>query len=399
MSKTIHIQMMGEFVIHIDGREIGSLVTKSRKGVAMIEYLILNSGREVPKQRLLNVLWGGYAHSNPENALKTLISRLRKMLSDEDPVLAEAIKSVRGAYLWENMPGMHVDMLDIMEIFELLPREKDIEKRRHYYERLIRLYKGDLFLTGDIEGGESYQAALHSEYLDAIYDYIELLRSTEEFNHIVEVCKKAQIIDQFDDRLNMEMMQALVDSNRADEALVQYQQVSEMTEKYLDASPSDEMQDFYRKMVSSTDTLRFNLDFVRNELKEADKRRGAYVVESPDVFKDICNLQRFNLERLGFTVFLGLIMLYGPSDMILSKEQEEAMQTLVEVLRSNLRRGDCLLRFSSTIVAVLLPTVNYTTGNMIMERIRHLFLSQYPAADIPFHYRLGELGDAGYTPI
>lgn len=395
MSKTIHIQMMGEFVINIDGREISSLVTKSRKGVAMIEYLILNHGREVPKQRLMNVLWGGFANTNPENALKTLISRLRKMLADEDPELADCIKSARGAYMWENSPNMHVDMLEIMNIFELLPREIDIEKRRHLYERLLRLYKGDLFLTGDIEGGASYEAALHSEYLDAVYDYIELLRNAEEFNRIVDVCKKALLIDQLDDRLNMEMMQALVDSNRADEALEQYQQVSSMTERYLDAEPSDEMQDFYRKMVSSTDTLRFNLDFVRNDLKEGDKRRGAYVC-SYEVFKDICNLQRFNLERLGCTLFLGLIMLYGQSDIKMNTEREETMHTLMEVLRTNLRKGDSIMRFSPTIVAVLLPTVNYTTGNMIMERIRHLFLNKYPTVDIPFHYRLGELSDSGY---
>ena len=396
MSKMIYIQMMGEFVINIDGREIHSFVTKSRKGVAMIEYLILNNGREVPKQRLLNVLWGGYAATNPENALKTLISRLRKMLAEEDQDLAECIKSVRGAYMWENAPNMRVDMLEIMELFELIPREADPEKRRHLYERLIRLYKGDLYLTGDIEGGESYEAALHSEYLDAVYDYIELLRSGEEFDLIVDVCRKALVIDQFDDRLNMEMMQALVDSKRSDEALVQYQKVEELNQKYMDAEPSEEMQNFYKKMVSSTDTLRFNLDFVRNELKEGDTRRGAYVC-SYEVFKDVCNLQRFNLERLGCTLFLALIMLYDQTEEKLNSRQEETMQTLMSILQKNLRKGDCIMRFSPTILAILLPTVNYTTGNMIMERIRHLFLSRYPGKEIPFHYRLGELGDSGYN--
>ena len=390
MSKSINIQMMREFVITIDGREISSLVSRTRKGVALIEYLILNNNREVPKQRLLNILWGGYANSNPENAMKTLISRVRKMLQDEDPVLAECIVSLRGAYMWVNAPGMHVDMLDIMDIFEMLPREKDAGKRRQMYDRMIRLYKGDLFLTGDIEGGESYEAALHSEYLNAIYEYVELLRSEEDYGMVVEVCRKAQVIDPFDDRLHMEMMQALVDSNRSDEAMKQYREVTDRSQKYLDVEPSEEMQVFYRKIVKNSDSLRFNLDYVRNELKEGDNRRGAYVC-SYEVFKDICNLQRFNLERLGCTLFLGLIMLYEPIEGRLDPQREESVQTLLRILQSNLRKGDSIMRFSPTIVAVLLPTVNFTTGNMIMERIRHLFMTEYPNADIPFHYRLGEL--------
>lgn len=41
--------------------------------------------------------------------------------------------------------------------------------------------------------------------------------------------------------------------------------------------------------------------------------------------------------------------------------------------------------------ALLLPTVNYTTGNMVMERVKRLFYRKYPNSNIPFAYRVGPL--------
>ena len=106
------------------------------------------------------------------------------------------------------------------------------------------------------------------------------------------------------------------------------------------------------------------------------------------------------LERLGCTVFLGLIMLHDQEDApdasenaVYDQQTEDLMEDLLEIIRINLRRGDLVTRYSATVALVLLPTVNHTTGNMIMERIRHMFLEQHPTANIPFHYRLGELGN------
>lgn len=71
------------------------------------------------------------------------------------------------------------------------------------------------------------------------------------------------------------------------------------------------------------------------------------------------------------------------------------MQGLIEILRNNLRRGDIVTRFSETSVTLLLPTVDYTTGNMVMERIRQVFYKQYENERIPFNYRLGALESSG----
>ena len=67
------------------------------------------------------------------------------------------------------------------------------------------------------------------------------------------------------------------------------------------------------------------------------------------------------------------------------------MQGLIEILRVNLRKGDTVARFSPTIVALLLPMVNYNTGRMVMERVKARFYQKYPNCSVAFNYRIGPL--------
>ena len=88
MDTSIRIQLMNTFAIYIDTQEANQLLAKSRKGVALMQYLILNGGQSVPNYRILGTLWADDHSANPENALKTLVSRLRIILNQIYPGMA-----------------------------------------------------------------------------------------------------------------------------------------------------------------------------------------------------------------------------------------------------------------------------------------------------------------------
>ena len=99
-----------------------------------------------------------------------------------------------------------------------------------------------------------------------------------------------------------------------------------------------------------------------------------------------------NLERLGSTMFLAIIMVGNPNDPnVNSIKQNNVVNGLLEILRTNLRKGDTITHVSPTIIALLLPTVNYATGNLVMERIKRLFYRKYPNSTVAFNYRVGPL--------
>ena len=391
MGDVIRIQMMGNFLIYINEQRVENPVSKSRKGTALVEYLVLHRGKPVPNQQLLRALWPEHSVTNPENALKTLVSRMRTLLNQMSQGLGSCIVSDRGAYHWQSLPEMHIDAMELMDLYDAIEAERDPDKLRTMYERVLELYTGDLFQTGDLEGDSGFAQQLHAQYLTAVYGYIELLRKAEDYNEIIAVCRTALEVDSFDDRLHIELMKAMVSLNRTSDALVQYKHATNLTYRYLGAPPSPEMMAFYQEMNRARQSLKYNLDAIRRELHNSSMERGAFVCDY-EMFKAIYNLEMRNLERLGTTMFLGIIMVGEDDDGNDSIRQDNIMNGLIEILRDNLRKGDIITHFSPSVIALLLPTVNYKTGSMVMERIRQLFYRRYPNSDIPFHSRLGMLG-------
>ena len=94
----IKIRMLGRFEILVNDRRIDDQLSKSKKGCTLIQYLLINRQEAVPYTQLYEVLWPNEESANPESALKTLVSRMRVILSNCAEGLGDCISTVRGAY-------------------------------------------------------------------------------------------------------------------------------------------------------------------------------------------------------------------------------------------------------------------------------------------------------------
>ena len=248
---------MGNYLFYIDEQHVENPVSKTRKGSALISFLILNREKPVPNQRLLRELWPSNSVTNPENALKTLVSRVRTMLNQLAPGLGKSIVSDRGAYHWAVLEGVKVDVLEIMDIFDVFSRTREEAAIKELSQRLMKLYKGDLFQTGDLNEEAAYAEQMHRQYLNVVYQYLDILRKEEAYNEICVVCRTALDVDNFDDRLHIELMKAMVNLNRISDAMNQYHHAANMTYRYLGTEPSENMQAFYRQLNRSRKSLKF----------------------------------------------------------------------------------------------------------------------------------------------
>ena len=395
MQDTIRIQMMHTFMMYINERTADGLVQKSKKGVSLIQHLILYRGAPVPNQQLLETLWSDDDSSNPESALKTLVSRTRALLNQVSEGLGDCIVSDRGAYHWQLREGMTIDLYRLYEIFEKLQvLRADPVETKALYDEMLRLYRGDLLQHSELsEWILSRATALHSDYIAAVYAYLEMLKAEKDYPKIITVCRTALDVDNFDEKLHMELITALIQTGRTSEALAQYKHIVHLNYRYLGVQPSDDLRDFYKQIVRAGKTLEFNLDSIRNELVEGSEKPGAFVCEYA-VFKEIYNLERRSMERLDIAIFLAVIMIGTPDDPMDPLKQDNIMNGLIDILVGNLRRGDIVTRFSPLFIAVLLPQVNYTTGSMVMERIKRKFFQRYPNTTVPFNYCVGPIDDA-----
>ncbi len=384
--------MMGGFWLQAEDGIHDELIGRTRRGVSLLQYLILERGKTISVQRLIRELWAGRRSESPQSALKTMVSRLRAQLNAIAPNLGNCIASEQGGYRWNELPGVTADVLDLLEIFSALKRDPKDSACHAHIKRMQEIYTGDLFLTGDLANGQAYTSWFHREYIEAVLRYVEQLKVTEQYNLICEVCQKALVIDELDEQLHIELMEAMVNLNRSGEAMIEYRKAIKAHREILDANPSEEFEARYQELVKAGKQLRFNLDVIRNELaqQESDSRGPCFC--DYRAFKEIYNIQMRNLERLGSTMFLGVIMLGEPGGCLSSVSRESGMAGLHEILKDNLRRGDIVTRFSENIYAMLLPTVNYITGQLVMDRIETLFLKECSGGNIAFHARISPLG-------
>ena len=396
MTETVRIQMMGSFAVYVNETHKESQIGKSRKGVSLLEMLILERGGRVSNLRLYESLWGDDQAGNPEAALKTLISRLRAAMNKLSEGFGACIAADRGAYHWERLPGVSVDVLEIMEIFDRLSEKPEAAERRMLMERLLSLYTGDLLqYNASEEWLISRETALHNQYMAAVYAWLDTLRGAGEDEEMCAVCRTALEVDRFDDRLHMELMDALVRTNRASDAMAQYEHAIRLNTRYLGIQPSEALRDYYGRIAKTSRHLESDMEKIRGELENMEDTGGATVCDY-DAFREICSMLMRNLERLHISTFLGVVTITetteGSADSI---RQDDRMNALIEILHKSLRRGDTVTRYSPNVAAVLLPTANYETGKMVMERIRGRFFTRYPRTDIRFDFRLTPLGGGG----
>ena len=392
----IRIQLLGGFSVTVGQVCHENLAQKSRKGVSLLTFLILQQGQPMGVQRLMRELSGARRAERPENAFKTMVSRLRAMLASLCPGLEGCIASERGAYRWQALPGVEVDVLEFLSLAGAREGETDGQAAARC-ARALRLYRGDLFQTGDLVNGEQESSYLHRLWLETVYAYIRLMQAQEAYNEIVRVCQEALRIDELDETLRIDLMHAMISLGRTEDAQREYGKVTRLSRRLLDAEPSENLQERYRELSRAGTQLQVNLDSIRNELEERDRQRQGPLFCEYEAFQEIYHIQMRNLERLGSTMFLGVLTIDGPKGELSAVARESAMAGLTEILRKNLRKGDIVTRFAPAVIAVLLPTVNYSTGGMVLERIERQFGEEYPSRTVLLHHRISPLGSPSGT--
>ena len=131
----IRIYVLGEFRLMIDGRLEGSDSKRQKKVIELLKVLVVLGGRDVDATRLTDILWPDSEGDDANNALKTAVHRLRRLLGKPDTIEVSAGHvSLNLQYCWTDLGS-----------FERLIREarNDAEKSA-LLELAINLYGGPL---------------------------------------------------------------------------------------------------------------------------------------------------------------------------------------------------------------------------------------------------------------
>lgn len=377
----LQITLLGHFDIMSDGASILTRLEHSNKSISLIKYLLLHRKKAVPVDEIIEIFWPDDKTTNPENALKTMISRIRSSMAEYHPDLRNCILSRNRAYQWNGEISCTVDVEQIEHMACRLEKASAItEQTEQEFTRFMTAYPGDISRsTADEHWVTGQRLYYHHLYLKTVYRFIELLKNEARHEDIIHICRLALDIDSFDEQLNVELIYALQNGGRDTAALGRYNHVSGAYSDYFGVKVPGKIKEFYQHLIYSEQKKEADIAGIRQELRKNDETAAGPVICEYSVFRDIYQLQMRNMERQTTRIFIALISVDFPMETGASPLRlDHVMRSLLSVLQRQLRKGDIVARYSPAQYAILLPMLNYTGGQVVINRIKEIFYREFP---------------------
>lgn len=392
-ARKVSITLLGGFTMNVDEEILTDEVNRSQKIWNVLSYLIVHRDRNVPQSEFIEQFWPDENSSNPVNALKTLLYRVRAMLeplfgADIDPILSQ-----RGSYSWNRAIECSVDADEFERLCQKAAEARlSDEKRTDLYRRADALYRGDFLpkLSNEL-WTIPITARYHNLYLKSVKEFAALLEKHEAFEEMAAVCMRASLIDQLDEEIHILIVRALLRQGKDAAALAHYESATDLLYRNLGVRPSQELRALYTEIMAVEKGLETDLEVIQGDLREAAARPGAFVCEY-GFFKEAYRLEARRAARSGQSVHVGLITVSLPDGGVPALNVLGAtMDQLLQVMVGNLRRGDVVSKYSGAQFVVMLPAANFEDSTMVMERIVSAFYRQHRRNFLKLSYRLRAL--------
>ena len=368
----IEIRMLGKFEILMDGKPVLAALNQSRKATMLVQYLVLQKGEKVTHKELTDTLWNGERSTNPDMALRAIMHRFRNMIEAEGlKAMEDCILTSRGYYQWNPALEGRIDVFEMEALMEEARRQLNPSAAVARYERVLELYAGRLLpLSCNESWVESRSLGLHVQYRIALFQVLEACKRKGENERIVKLCRRAIELDPYEERLYLEMIQALEALGRHDEAQELTHRGNAMGCLHYAVEP-ERVGVVSRQARQADRNLENDITRLAEELPADDTPGAVYCTF--ETFRQIYHLQRGVQARFGIPVYLALLTV-TPAQNTDPEETGAMMDHLGELINKSLRRCDALARYSETqYVLLICGNSSAEHGNTPLERIKAAF--------------------------
>jgi DNA-binding SARP family transcriptional activator len=385
--------MFGEFSIknNANGVDVSESINRSKRLRAMLAYLVSHSGHEVSQDELIDALWPDENIENPANTLKTILHRLRNALSGLGiKNAAKCVSYKRGAYAWTPNEPTFVDALE----FDKLCIEADTtpygdEQRAMLYLRAAELYKGGFLPKNTLDHWVvPLEGYYRSKFVGAVCFTADYLLAKGRYAEVIPLCRNGVKIDPYEEHFHYCLIRALIYAGHQQQALEQYDYVTELFFNKFGVNLSGELTELYKEVVKSSKSPESNLSVIIDDLKESAGEVGCFYCEY-EPFRTIYRLEARAAARSGQVVYICLLTLADakgkkPKAATVSKFMERLRETVLQTLR----HGDLFTRYSINQFLVMLPATSFETGDMVMRRVSDAFRRENARTSVILTYTL-----------
>ena len=371
----LQVKMFGRFQVTCGEHVIVSPDSRNSKVIQLLQYLLCNRGKMILQEELIEVLLHDDYGSNPVSTLKNIVYRLRKLF-----IGADLDKSC--ILYKKNRYGFSPDIpceIDAELFFELTKRVKhahlDDDSRFALCMQAIELYRSDFLTRSSNEPWVMGRAVRYQEqFCELIRTAYGIAERCGRFDEVLPVLQRATVLYPYEEELYLMHISCLYELRRGREAIEEYNSVANTLYNDLGVSPSQTMQNLYRRITSSMQPVTDSILEVRATISEPEYFTGAYYCN----FENFVNIYQFivrHMERSGQSVYLMLCTL-TESDNSPPKNGERLSKlstALHQAARMSCRRGDVYTRYSPSQFLLMLMNINQENCHIVADRLRYNF--------------------------
>ncbi|MGH8877226.1 MAG: BTAD domain-containing putative transcriptional regulator, partial [Stackebrandtia sp.] len=229
-----------------DGRTVRVPETKVR---AVLAVLLLEPGRIVSSDRLIDDVWGRHPPPKAIPALRAKVSQLRRVLDEAEPDARRLVEFGAGGYRLAVPP----DAVDVGRFADLVARSRasaDARVKADLLGEALDLWRGEPF--ADFSDELFPRAAitrLAEQRLAAVEERANVRLELGE--HAELAGELAELVPRYPRREQLRAihMRALYQSGRQAEALDSYRRLSELLAEELGVDPGEELVGLYRSIL------------------------------------------------------------------------------------------------------------------------------------------------------
>lgn len=198
----LKVYMLGKFSMVYGDKTISFRRSTSTKALKLLQILLHNSGERggIPRNQLLEDLFGREEVSDAANNLRVTVHRLKKILSDTELPEYDYILIENGIYKWDSPMETWVDVNEFTRYVKAGEAQTDKDRSIEYLKKACFLYRGE-FLPA--LSGEDWvimcSVAYKEQYSYALEQVCEDLKRKKEYEEMLELSSLACEIYPFDE--------------------------------------------------------------------------------------------------------------------------------------------------------------------------------------------------------
>lgn len=393
------MQMLGEFSITCEGKEITLGRKSTSKFVQLLQFVWLRGKKGVTKEQLMQMLYDRGDVSNSNNNVNNLLYQLRRQMVKIGLPKGEYISRVNGVYVPDEHFPVKLDVHEFERLIEQAEQSADEKEQCACYEAAFELYQGELLPAICTEIWVMSENIRLKNLFELCVDRLsDHYRKRSDYNALEYLFDRAVRLYPYDS-WQICQVEVLLEKGEYKQATNVYNEMVRRYSEEMGLSPTPEMLECYEHITQMTMHFEGALEEIRRMIWEYPSdsalRQGAYYC-SFSSFVDICHMLNRCMERSNRQEYLMLCTLVDYEGKMIRNQEKLKMRAalLKDAINQCLRKGDVYTQYSNSQFLILLGGTSREDCELIYRRISRA-LKEKAGSRAELEYMVTSLEDLG----